>query len=221
MNRIGIRNVLTGMIVVLAVGTFAFAQGGLSGRWKLDQQKSDNPREKIAEAMRNSNPVSGPGGGGPGGPHGDWGGFGGPHGGFSNHPDADDDHSDLKKMMEAPMELTISDKDPEFRIIDNSGVDCTYYTDGRKTETEMEKGRKVASTARRGEGSVVVETQGPKGSKITRTYELSQDGQQLFVKLRVPLPMNDDDQTVTITSVYNKTLEPATQTSPDDDKPYR
>lgn len=221
MNRIGIRNVLPWLIVFLAVGSFAFAQAGLSGRWKLDEKKSDNPREKIAEAMRTSNPASGPGGGGPGGPHGDWGGFGGPHGGFSNHPDADNDQGDLKKMMEAPLELTISDKDPEFRIIDNSGVDRTFYTDGRKTETEMEKGRKVASTARRDEGSVVVETQGPNGSKITRSYELSKDKQQLFVKLRAPMPMNDDDQTVTIISVYNKILEPATQTSPDDDKPYR
>ena len=212
MNTNGIRNaLLPSLILVLAAASFGFAQSSLSGHWKLDEKESDNPREKFAEAMRHED--RGPGGG-PGRPPGEGGGgFGGRPGGFGNRPGSDEDRSNRMKMMEAPLELTIADQDPEFRIIDNSGVDTTFYTDGRKTEKELEKGRKVVSTAHRDEDSVVVETQAPNGGKITRTYELSPDAQHLFVKLRIPMPM--EDQTVTIISVYNKVPEPATQTHPD------
>lgn len=181
---------------VLLLSSFALAEPNFSGKWKFNEKQSDDPHKKFAEAMRQNR--SG-GGGGFEGHH-------GMHGGVGSDPGAGNWHDrgsrgERSGMFEAPVELTISYNAPVFRTIDNSGVDRSLYTDGRKNEVELPDGRKVVSTAHWEEDSLVVESEGPNGGTMTQTYELSADGKQLFVKLRIPTPFGD--QAVQIIRVYD------------------
>ncbi len=165
----------------------------LSGHWRLDKEKSDNPREKMQQGMRGGHErgmggpgMGGPGMGGPGmggGPRGGPGMGGGPPGG-GRGPGGRPDPEAMMQREAALAELQIEHKDPELTITDANDQRRFLYTDGRETRRDSENGQSLEVKSRWKDGRVVVEMNGERG-KVTETYRLAGEGRQLVVETRV------------------------------------
>jgi hypothetical protein len=144
-----------------------------SGIWQLNQDDSDDPREKLQE-MRSRR--GGPGSGGPGMPGPGMGrpGMGGPGTGPSG------EGSGGPRMMRGLERLEIQHQDPKLLIIYADDRDRTIYTDGRKVNRDSERGL-VEVQAKWRKGKLVVERKPERGPKLKETYELSSSGDRLYV----------------------------------------
>jgi hypothetical protein len=186
---------------------YATQQPDLTGKWQINREKSDNPRDK----MRNR----GPGPGGPGGPPPGGGGFpGGPPPGGGSFPGGGDPPSqEQMEKMRARMEEGM--RGAEALEISQSGVEITvnetgdektvhtqtYFTDGRKSEQGTERGKLETRAKWKGQ-KLVVEMKTEHGGTITRTYELASGGRQLYVTVKIE---NEGmPGAISIRSVYDK-----------------
>ena len=115
------------------------------------------------------------------------GGMGGVGGGLPSMPDAPPSHTwetdkDRQKRMAAMMpagSLTIEQKDNEFDFTDDRGRKQIFYADGRKLRKS--KDDKLQEFAARWDGRHLAYDEKPSAhSTITRTFELSADGRQLY-----------------------------------------
>lgn len=172
-------------------------RANLSGHWRLDKEKSDDPRTKVQEGTRGGRPggMGGPGMGGPGmggagrggpmggGSRGGPGMGGGPPGGGRGPGDRPDPEA-MKQREAALAELTIEHEDPELTITDANEQRRFLYTDGRETRRDSENGQSLEVKSRWKDGRVVVETSGGRG-KVTETYRLGAEGRELIVETRV------------------------------------
>jgi hypothetical protein len=107
--------------------------------------------------------------------------------------------------MHFPDQLTIEYNKPEMKVSGENGWERTLFTDGRKSEHEINtprgKGNLITTATWEGD-QLKVENQGPGGGKSLTTYELAPDGKQLFVQIRMQ-PMFSDEP-ITIRYVYDK-----------------
>lgn len=183
------------------------APPNISGRWRLNKSQSDDPREKMRQAMSRGDFPGGPGGGGPGGrPHSD--GFpGGPPpgaegGGFPGGPPPGGRPPGGMAAAEA---LEIVQGDGELTINETGSSEVvrtrTINTDGRKSEQSTPGGRAEVKGKWKGT-KLVVEIKPERGGKLTETYELAPSGGQLYVTTKIEnerLP-----QAVSIRRVYDR-----------------
>ena len=155
--------------------------GDLSGTWKLDRDRSDDPAQKLREGG-GSRQGSGGGGGGFRGRRGG-GGFGG-HRGRPADGGEDNGGTDFSQDSRAFDLLAIVHRDPELRITDGLGREHVLYTDGRKIEEERSSGT-TKIRAKWKDGRIVVATTPEHGAKITETYAVTADDSSLTVTTRV------------------------------------
>lgn len=185
----------------------------LSGRWTLDQEKSEDARQKMREAGgmeggrggRGGGPRGGDGGmGGPGsgggyggggfrgrrggGPGG--GGPGGPGGGFGET---------MRSVMEAPSGLTITETPEEITIIEEDGRFRALHPD--RKEYKGTSGEKIVT--RREGAQVVVETKGERGPKLVETFEPG--AEELVANIRIE---GGRGQPVSVRRVYRRVPNP-------------
>jgi hypothetical protein len=180
----------------------ASSQPVLTGTWKLNRAKSDDPAKKL---VSNDNIPLGDGGVGgttnvgPGANQlppigssvgmgmGGMGGVGGMGGGVQSMPTAAAPHQwetdkDRQKKLEGLMPagaLTIEQKDGEFDFVDDASRKQVFYTDGRKLRKS--KDDKVQEfDARWDAGHLSYDEKRPPKGKVTRTFELSADGRQMI-----------------------------------------
>jgi hypothetical protein len=167
----------------------------LAGAWRLNQDESDDPRQRAQQSRGNSG-----GGGGVGGQHGGWG-VGGPggvgvyHGGGGRSQQAQDQAS---SMMEEFSQLTIEQTDATVRVKDSGNQLVAQFP--MNSDTSNDKDAKNNSSQWQS-GQLVVVTQGKHGGKITRRYTLSADGDQLYVTTRID--KSGSDQPVMFRFVYD------------------
>jgi hypothetical protein len=163
----------------------------LSGSWKLNRDQSDDAHKKMQEA-RGGNGGGGRGGQGGGGRvGGTWpfpgGGSGGPYGGHRGGAGGEQGNEDRKQVQELfnPAEsLAIAQKDAEVDLTDDQNRKRVFYTDGRKLQKS--KDDKYQERAARWDGSrLVSEQNGSRSGKITRSFELAPEGQQLYETVRL------------------------------------
>jgi hypothetical protein len=152
------------------------------GLWKLNRDESDDPRKKMEDARRNSGAGRGGGGVSIGGfPIG---GHGGNRGGES-----DVDRERMQSAIAPANSLTLaqkSAKDPEVDLTDEQNRKRALFTDGRKLQKSDSKDDSYQEIAAHWDGSrVVTDEKSPGGGKMSRTFELSYDGTQLFETLRL------------------------------------
>lgn len=156
----------------------------LSGKWQLNHKLSENPGDKMREAMAKGGPGDSPGGmpppgggGFPGPPTGE-GGPGGRRGGFGRGP----------RVFGGAEKLEILQHEPELTINETGDSDVvrtrTIYTDGRKAEQSGEFGGKAETKAKWKGNKLVVETKTERG-KLTETYELASGVQQLYITTKI------------------------------------
>lgn len=155
------------------------------GQWKLNREESDDPRKKMEDARGNSS--AGRGGGGGGGVR--IGGFPvGGHGG-NRGGEGDQDRERTQSAIAPANSLTLrqkSAKDPEVDLTDDQNRKRALFTDGRKLQKPDSKDDSYQEIAAHWDGPrVVTDEKSPHGGKMSRTFELSSDGTQLFETLRL------------------------------------
>ena len=96
--------------------------------------------------------------------------------------------------------LTIELKNPEIDVTDDDLHKLSLYTDGRKLQKS--KDNNDQEVAAHWDGSrLVSDEKSPLGGKMSRTFELSQDGRQLFETLHIANGRSDTP--ITIRYVYD------------------
>jgi len=180
------------------------------GQWKLNRDESDDPRKKMEDARTSRGSGSGGGsgvriGGFPVGGHG---GYGGNRGGQSN-----EEQQRTQSVIAPANSLTLAQKDPknpEVDLTDDLNRKRALFTDGRKVQKPDSKDDSYQEIAARWDGSrLVTDEKSPHGGKMSRTFELSYDGAQLYETIR--LTMGRSNTPLDIHYVYDPVSAPAAQ----------
>jgi hypothetical protein len=183
----------------------------IMGAWKLNQDESDDPRKKMQDA-RSSGGGQGGGRGGVrmgipgmgGGP------YGGRRGGGGN--ESDEDRQRMQEVMNASRSLTVAEakKEVEVDVFDDQERKTAIFTDGRKLQKSKDNTNQEVAAHWDG-NRLVTDEKTPSGQKMSRTYELSYDGTQLYETLR--LTRGRSNAQVSIRYVYDQADARAAKTS--------
>ena len=123
------------------------------------------------------------GGGYPGGGHG---GYGGHRGGGEN----DEDRQKMHELLTAAKAFTLSMTGAEVDLVDDRDRKRAFMTDGRKLEkSKNENYQEIAAKFAR--NRLVSDEKDPRGNKMSRTFELSSDGRQLYETLEMTTGRNN------------------------------
>jgi hypothetical protein len=174
----------------------------IMGAWKLNQDESDDPRKKMQDT-RSSGGGQGGGRGGVrmgipgmgGGP------YGGRRGGGGN--ESDEDRQRMQEVMTASRSMTVAEakKDVEVDVFDDQERKTAIFTDGRKLQKSKDTTNQEIAAHWDG-NRLVTDEKTPSGQKMSRTYELSYDGTQLYETLR--LTRGRSNSQVSIRYVYDQ-----------------
>jgi hypothetical protein len=168
------------------------------GAWKLDPDDSDDPRKKMQDARGGGSSGSngGYGGGrrmGGGYPGGGYPGGGGSGGRRSGSPgESDDDRQRMQELFTPALSLTLAEaqKDIEVDAFDDQSRKRAFFTDGRKLQKS--KDSNYQEIAARWDGTrLTTDEKNPRGGKMSRTFELSYDGTQLYETLHLTVGRNN------------------------------
>jgi hypothetical protein len=142
----------------------------LWGNWTLNPKRSDDTTAKLQKARGS--------GGGP-----MWGGF--PRGrGVDRETPEDRNRAD--EIIYPQNSFALARKDAEIDLLDDQGRKRVYFTDNRKLQKS--KDDKYKELAARWDGArLVSEEKGPSTIKLSRSFEISPDGQHLYETLAVDL----------------------------------
>lgn len=185
------------------------------GDWKLNREDSDDPRSKMHQATstrndRNNGGISGPQVGWPGG----GGGMGGgPYGGHrngngNNYPQGDPNqaYEKVQDLIDPSIRVHLVQRDPkgpEVELTGDQGKKMVFYTDGKLPEKPSDPNLKMV-VAHWDSNKLVTDEKLEKNGTLSRSYELSEDGLQLFEEVHL-VTGKKKDQPVTIRYVYDAT----------------
>lgn len=173
----------------------------IAGLWKFNADDSDDPKQKVRAAEGSGGGDNGnyPGsypGGYPGGYPGQYpgrypGGYPGggyPGSGRRNSGYGGEDISDNPKMqplIHPTQSIEVALKNPEIDMTDDHFNKLMLYTDGRQVPKQNNDESRVEIAAHWNGTQLVSDEKSPLGGKMSRTFELSQDGKQLYETLRI------------------------------------
>jgi hypothetical protein len=152
------------------------------GAWKFNPDDSDDPSKRRQDS-RGSN--GGNGGGGHGRMGGRWpGGGGGGYGGRRGGGESDEERQKMHELFTPARAITLSMTGAEVDLVDDRDRKRAFLTDGRKLQKS--KDEKYQEIAAKWDGNrLVTEEKDPRGNKMSRTFELSYDGRQLYETLHM------------------------------------
>lgn len=162
------------------------------GAWKLNQDESDDPRQK-ANQRKSSDTTGNRGGYGgprvswPGGGTGGGGMGGGHHGNNGSQNGTADDRQRYNQLLDPSIRLELArknDKDPIVEMSGDQGRKTIFYTDGHKPDAPAGVGTEVVE-ARWDGAKLVSEATLPKNGSFKRSYEVSPDGLQLWEEVEM------------------------------------
>lgn len=199
----------------------AHAREDFAGRWKYNADESINAatgRPETARAVNDRRGVRGGGGGAPrggaGGP-GMGGGGGGAYrgsgppagGGYGAGTDIGmaiylEQRDTQRDLMEIAPELQLAVTPTSVTIRDDLNRELTFSTDGKKQKHQLGAAIFDAKTTWDA-GQLKNNIEGPDGLKITATYFLSEDGDRLFLILRIGEPAKDEPP-IGVNRVYDR-----------------
>lgn len=175
----------------------------LSGSWVLNRSQSDDPAAMM--------------GGGPGGGDRDGEGRGGGRGGgryrggaLGEGEDSTDSPTDVRKGPDAAMvarldqriaSMDIFQAGNEFNLTDGLDISRMLHTDGREESVWTERGEAKAKAGWR-DGALVIDWAGGRGPARTTRFELSADGNQLYVFEQVVKP--GEKKPISMRLVYDR-----------------
>jgi hypothetical protein len=168
----------------------------------LNRNESDDPQQIIhaAEGSHNGNTTNSPGGGYPGGgyPGGGYPGGGYPGGGYPGSPfprqggpsgghhggEDIEDNPKMQPLLHPSDSLSFELKDPEVDVTDAQLNRLIVYTDGRQLQKTTYNNREEIAGHWSG-NELVSDEKSPLGGKMSRTFELSQDGRKFYETLHI------------------------------------
>lgn len=109
----------------------------------------------------------------------------------------------MQELLNPPRALTLAEakKDVEIDMFDDQERKSAFFTDGRKVQKN--KDNSTQEIAAHWDGNrLVTDEKTPSGRKMSRTYELSYDGTQLYETLR--LTRGRSDASVSVRYVYDQ-----------------
>ncbi len=184
----------------------------IMGDWKLNTDESDDARKKMQDARK----ANGGQGGGRGGVRmGIPGMGGGPYGGRrggGGQNESDQDRERMQEVLNPTRSLTVAEakKDVEVDVFDDQARKTAIFTDGRKLQKSKDNSNQEIAAHWEG-NRLVTDEKTPSGKKMSRTYELSYDGTQLYETLR--LTRGRSDSQVSIRYVYDQANAPAAKSA--------
>lgn len=150
------------------------------GAWKFNPDDSDAPR-KRSEDSRGSN---GGYGGGRGRTGGSWPGGGGGGYGGRRVGESDEQRQKMQELMRPPKSIALSMTGAEVDLVDDRGRKQAFITDGRKLQKSKDENYQEIAAKFDGK-QLVTDEKDPRGDKMSRTFELSSDGRQLYETLHM------------------------------------
>jgi hypothetical protein len=183
------------------------SRSSLAGFWKLNKGESDDPMTKIEASQHPSgSPGGGPIGlpprGGPGYPY-PGGGPNGPYGG-PRDDEGDERSLELEQFVRPSFSQTIELKEGEVDTTNEQDHKLTIFTDGRKLPKQ--KGNAPDAISAHWDGvKLVTDERGVQGRKMSRTYELSFDGKQVYETWRIEGKRSGSD--IVIRYVYDAAID--------------
>src|SRR6266849_2724466 len=157
------------------------------GAWKFNPDDSDDPSKRRQDS-RDSNGGHGGGRGRMGGgyPGGGRGGYGGRGGGG----ESDEARQKMRELFTPAKAITISMTGAEVDLVDDRERKRAFMTDGRKLQKS--KDENYQEIAAKFDGNrLVTDEKDPRGNKMSRTFELSSDGRQLYETLHMTTGRNN------------------------------
>jgi len=162
------------------------------GAWKLNREESDDPKarsnqRKVNDPNQGHGGNSGPRVGWPGGGMGGPGVGGGQRGNGGPQKDSPEDRQRYTELIDPSVRLKLArknDKDPVVEMFGDQGRKTIFYTDGHKPDAPTGVGTDVVEA--KWDGDKLVSTSPlPKKGSLTRTYEVSPDGLQLWEEVEM------------------------------------
>lgn len=171
------------------------------GEWRFNRDDSDDPQQKLQQAQQDrSSSNGGYGGGGPriGFPGGGMGGGGRRMG---QQGMSDEERQKMQELMNPANRLTVTDLSDrgEVDLSDDQQRKLTLITDGRKPAKSKDANNQEVTAHWSGK-QLATDEKGPHG-KMSRTYELSYDGTQLYETLNIS--MGRSNSTLLVRYVYD------------------
>jgi hypothetical protein len=112
------------------------------------------------------------------------GGGGGGYGGRRGGGESDEQREKMRDLFAPANSITLSMTGAEVDLVDDRGRKRAFMTDGRKLKKS--KDENYQEIAAKWEGNrLVSEEKDPRGNKMSRTFELSSGGLQLYETLHV------------------------------------
>ncbi len=178
------------------------------GAWRLNRDESDDPKakanqRKVNDPNSNHSGIGRPQIGFPGGSIGGPGSGGGQHPNNGSQKESQDDRERYRELIDPSVRLRLErkgDADPDVTMSGDQGRKTIFYTDGKKPDAPAGVGVDLAE-ARWDGTKLVSDAQLPKKGSMRRTYELSQDGLQLYEE--VELVTGKDKNPATFRYVYD------------------
>lgn len=175
-----------------------------SGTWELNEELSDNPREKMQEAMeqRMAPPMGGSGGGmgggsmggggsgggmggagkGGGGARGGAGGMGGPGDGM---PDREEMQRRMRQIGERVRVMKIEHGEAGMIVVYADGNERTLHLDGKKHYRETGRGDLEIKSKWSGDREITVKAKTEDGRRVSEKWELAAEGGLLEVTVKI------------------------------------
>jgi hypothetical protein len=171
------------------------------GAWKLNRDESDDARKKVQDARSADGGRGGRGGVHLGIPGMGGGPYGGRRGGGGN--ESDEDRQRMQEVLDPARSLTLAEakKDVEIDAFDDQQRKTAIFTDGRKLQKTKDANNQEIAAHWEG-NRLVTDEKTPNGQKMSRTYELSYDGTQLYETLR--LTRGRSNSQVSIRYIYDQ-----------------
>ena len=151
------------------------------GAWKFNPDDSDDPRKRRQSSQDSNGGYGGGrgrmGGGYPGGGHG---GYGGRRGGG----ESDEERKKMRDLFTPARAITFLMTGAEVDLVDDRDRKQAFMTDGRKLQKS--KDENYQEIAAKFDGNrLATDEKDPRGNKMSRTFELSYDGRQLYETLHM------------------------------------
>jgi len=150
------------------------------GVWKLNRDESDNPRDRMRQDSGQNNGGYGGrrgGGGYPGG---------GGRGGYGGRGESDEDRARNYELMDPAREIKLTMTGAEVDLTDNLDRKRAFMTDGRKLQKAKDTGYEEIAAHWDG-ARLVTDEKDSRGNKLSRTFELSDNGLQLYEKVHMAM----------------------------------
>ena len=144
------------------------------GAWTLNRDESDDLRNRRDSRGTESGGYGRRGGGG---------GYPGRRGGYGGG-ESPDEQQKMHELLSPPTTMTLSMTGAEVDLMDDHDRKRAFMTDGRKLQKS--KDYRYQEIAAKWDGKrLVTDEKSPTGGKMSRTFELSPDGRQLYENLHI------------------------------------